>query len=61
MEERTYKLHELKKGKCTSCGEKSNEIVIGDGRCVDCIEAERFYEETMKGVGTQRSPFDMGS
>jgi hypothetical protein len=61
IEERTYEPRDLKKGKCPSCGEKSNEIVVEDGRCVDCIEAERFYDETMKGVGTQRSPFDIGS
>ncbi len=30
--------------------EKSDKILIGDGRCVDCIEAEKFYEEIMKDV-----------
>ena len=61
MEETTYSPAELKKGRCKSCGEKSNEIVIGDGRCVECIEEEKFFNETMKGIGTQRSPFDIGS
>jgi hypothetical protein len=59
--ETTYEPFELKRGKCKSCKEISNEIVIEDGRCVDCIEAEKFYNEIMKGIGTQRSPFDMGS
>jgi hypothetical protein len=60
MQEITYEPYELESGKCTSCGEYSNEILIGDGRCVDCIEAEKFYNETMKDVG-KRSPFDMES
>ena len=29
--ETTYNSHDLEKGKCTNCGEKSNEIVINDG------------------------------
>lgn len=24
--------------------------IKGDGRCVDCIEEENFYDETMKGT-----------
>ena len=48
--ETTYYDNELKRGKCTSCGEISNEILIDDGRCVDCIEAEKFYNETMKDL-----------
>ena len=51
MEENTtYEPIDLKSGKCTSCDEYSNEILIGDGRCVDCVEAEKFYNETMKGL-----------
>lgn len=46
--ETTYSERDLETGKCTSCSEQSNEILIGDGRCVDCIEDEKFYEETMK-------------
>lgn len=46
--ERTYEKWELTYGRCKSCGEMSDEILIGDGRCVDCIESELFYEETMK-------------
>jgi len=48
--ETTYSEHDLETGKCTSCGEQSNEILIGDGRCIDCIESEEFYEKTMKGL-----------
>ncbi len=48
--ETTYNEFELKSGKCTSCDEKTKEILIEDGRCVDCIEADKFYEETMKEV-----------
>ena len=48
IEERIYDPSELKRGRCRNCGEMSNEILIGDGRCVDCIEEERFIEETMK-------------
>jgi hypothetical protein len=61
IEKKTYYPSELKKDKCKSCREISNEIVIGDGRCVDCIEEEKFFNETMKNIGTQRSPFDIGS
>lgn len=48
--ETTYKINDLTYGICKSCGEKSNEIVIGDGRCLDCLEADNFYEITMKGI-----------
>jgi len=50
IETTTYSEHELETGECTSCGEQSNEILIGDGRCIDCIEADKFYEQTMKGL-----------
>ena len=48
--ETTYSESELEHGKCTSCDETSDEIVWWDGRCVDCIEEEKFYHETMKGL-----------
>lgn len=48
--ETTYSEFELEKGTCTCCNEKSNEILIDDGRCVDCIEEQKFYDETMKGL-----------
>lgn len=25
-------------------------LLIGDGRCLDCIEDEKFFKETMKGL-----------
>ena len=40
----TYHRSELKQGKCKCCSEISNEIVIGDGRCVDCIQEEEFID-----------------
>ena len=48
--ETIYSPHELRRGKCPSCGDKSSEILIEDGRCLDCIEADKFFEETMKGL-----------
>lgn len=46
----TYSEFDLTNGICKSCGEKSNEILIEDGRCVDCIEADKFYIESMKST-----------
>lgn len=48
--ETTYLPSDLESGTCTSCSEQSDEILIGDGRCIDCIEEQKFFEETMKGV-----------
>lgn len=48
--ETTYGPNDLEKGKCTSCNMMSNEIVIGEDMCVDCIEEQRFFDETMKGL-----------
>jgi len=60
--ETTYSKFDLKKGKCTCCGQKSKEILIGDGRCVDCIEEEKFIEETQNPKqANHRSPFGMWS
>lgn len=50
IEETIYDISELTHGVCESCGEESDEILKGDGRCVDCIEEERFYRMTMNGV-----------
>lgn len=33
----TYSQWELQTGICKCCGEESDEIVKGNGRCVDCI------------------------
>ena len=38
----------LKKGKCKCCGQRSDQIVIDDGRCIDCIKEETFFEKIMK-------------
>lgn len=48
--ETTYCPSDLEMGECESCGEESDEILKGDGRCIDCIEEEKFYNECMKGV-----------
>lgn len=43
-----YNPFDLEKGKCTCCSEISEEILIEDGRCIDCIEDEKFYNMTMQ-------------
>jgi len=48
IEERNYNTEDLMHGICECCGEESDEIDPDTGWCVDCIEAERFYTETMK-------------
>lgn len=48
--ETTFSREDLESGTCISCGEKSDEILIGDGRCVDCIETEIFYKMTMNMI-----------
>lgn len=48
IEERNYNTDDLLHGVCEMCGEESNEIDPELGWCVDCVEAARFYEETMK-------------
>ena len=45
-----YSESELEKGECTYCSEKSDEILIDNGICVDCIEEINFFNETMKGL-----------
>jgi len=55
-----YSGNELTTGICISCGEKSDEILIEDGRCIDCIEEEYFIEMTQKKINHQanhKSPF----
>jgi hypothetical protein len=62
--ETTYSHYDLTNGKCPCCGEYSYEILLGDGRCIDCIEDETFFERTMRNsprIGNHRSPFDIGS
>jgi len=50
INETNYSTNELDHGKCTCCDQESNEILVGDGRCIDCIEDEKFFDETMKGL-----------
>lgn len=50
IEETNYSQVELEKGTCTCCNEKSDEILINDGRCIECIEEQKFYDETMEGL-----------
>lgn len=50
IDETIYTPDELTHGVCSDCGEESDEIVKGDGRCVDCVEADHFYELTMEGI-----------
>lgn len=40
----------LKSSKCLRCSEESSEIDPTTGWCIDCIEEERFYQETMRGL-----------
>ena len=35
---------------CEHCGEESSEIDPTTGWCIDCIEEDRFYRETMRGL-----------
>lgn len=44
----TYSKDDFEKGVCESCGKETEFILIGTNECVDCIEDEKFYEETMK-------------
>ena len=46
--EKTYGSHDLVHGICPCCGEESSEIDPRTGLCIDCIEEERFYYESMK-------------
>ncbi len=50
--ETTYQPEDLKSGTCTTCSEESEEILIADehGRCIDCIEEQKFYDLTMQGL-----------
>lgn len=46
----TYTPFDLEQGECSCCGEETKEILINDGRCIDCIQEQNFYDETMKGL-----------
>ena len=46
--EKTYSPNDLVHGICPCCGEESSEIDPRTGMCIDCIEEERFFYESMK-------------
>ena len=48
--ETTYNQYDLMYGVCELCGKESSEIDPTTGWCIDCIEEERFYQETMRGL-----------
>lgn len=50
--ETIYTSADLHQGKCEWCGEESDEIVAtpNGGKCIDCIEEEKFFNETMNGI-----------
>lgn len=47
-----YTKGDLITGICSCCAEYSDEIYFHDEleRCVDCIEDQKFFDETMKGL-----------
>ena len=47
IEERIYLREDLHHGICECCNEESDEIT-DNGLCVDCVEEQRFIEETKK-------------
>ena len=46
--EKTYSPNDLVHGICPCCGEESSEIDPRTGMCIDCIEEEIFFQESMK-------------
>jgi hypothetical protein len=54
IEETIYFPEDLEYGICSSCGETTNEILKGDGRCIDCIEEAKFYNMTMESFYKKR-------
>ena len=48
MSEIEYEYENLYKGKCAVCGTWSTALVKDDGRCIACIEDEKFYEQQRK-------------
>lgn len=41
---------ELTTGACINCKELSDEIVVDDGRCLNCIKEEQEEEDHMNGI-----------
>ncbi len=48
--ETVYNYFDLGAGECMCCGDKTDEIIIETGICIDCTEEQKFYELTMKGL-----------
>ena len=48
--ETTYSPYDLVYGVCEHCDEECSEIDPTTGWCIDCIEEERFYQQTMRGL-----------
>ncbi len=44
----TYSEWDLETGICKCCGDESDEIVKGNGRCVDCINDIASMESELK-------------
>lgn len=55
--ETTYSIDDLRHGICKRCGEESHEIDTRTGWCIDCIEEERFYQESMRMVNSLSKTF----
>ena len=43
---KTYKKSDLTTGVCWRCGEYSDKIVKGDGRCVYCFEEDELDDNS---------------
>ena len=46
--ETTYSESDFEEGKCSHCGDECETIVKEIGKCVDCVEEEKFFERTME-------------
>lgn len=55
--ETTYNQYDLVYGVCEHCGCETDKIDPTTGWCVDCIEEERFYQESMRTANISYSAF----
>lgn len=46
IQETTYEPSDLTDGRCVSCGDETELILIGTDQCIECIESDKFEEET---------------
>ena len=44
---KTYKKSDLTTGVCWRCGDYSDKIVKGDGRCIYCFEEDELDDNTV--------------